>query len=154
MNKIFIYYSLTGNGDYVANILEGEGIEIRRITVDPKEDLPKRTFFRIMAGGFLAFLEKTPKLINFDSNIEEYDEIIIGSPIWNDRLACPINTALSGLNLENKKVTFIFYSGSGKNKKATEKINNMYKNAEIINIKEPKKNIEITKEVLKENKII
>ena len=31
MNKIFIYYSLSGNGDSVANYLMNKGIDIRKV---------------------------------------------------------------------------------------------------------------------------
>ena len=73
---------------------------------------------------------------NFDNNIEEYDEIIIGSPIWNDRLCSPINSVLDKLNLKNKKVVFILYSGSGKASKAKEFINKNYE-AKTVVLKEP-----------------
>jgi len=80
------------------------------------------------------------KLTNFDNNISEYDEIIIGSPIWNSRLSSPINTILKELDLNNKKVSFILYSGTGKSIKATEFIKSKYPNSKIIELKEPKIN--------------
>lgn len=79
------------------------------------------------------------KLINFNNNIENYDYIVIGSPIWNDRLSTPVTSALNELNINNKELTFILYSGSGTSKKATSYINNKYPNSKIINLKMPKK---------------
>lgn len=138
MKKIFIYYSLTGNGDMVANFLSKKNIDIRK--VETLEPLPKNYILSIITGGFKASINYKDKLNNFNDDISNYDEIIIGSPIWNSRLSTPINSVLKKLDLSNKKITFILYSGSGKSPKATQKINNLYKNAKIIDIKEPKNN--------------
>lgn len=147
MKKIFIYYSLSGNGDEVATYLKGKGYDIRK--VETEKPLPKNMALRILTGGFLAGINHKDKLVNFDSNISEYDEVIIGSPIWNNHLSCPINMVLDHIDLVGKKVTFLLYSGSGYAKKATQKINNKYPNAQIIHLKEPKKNKATFKEYLK-----
>ena len=144
MKKLFIYYSLSGNGDSVADYLKGKNIEIRKVNIAYK--FPKSFLLRIMVGGFKALINYKEKIIDFDYDISSYEEIIIGSPIWNDRLSTPISTILDKLDLQNKKITFILYSGSGKNIKATEFINKNC-NAKIINLKEPKKNIDELKKI-------
>ena len=137
MKKIFIYYSSTGNGDVVAKKLESLGADIRKVIT--REPLPKNKILSILTGGFKAAIGYKDKLDNFDANIKEYDEVIIGSPIWNDRLSSPINTVLSKLDLNKKVTKFILYSGSGTNKKARELIYQKYPRANIIDLKEPKK---------------
>lgn len=139
MKKIFIYFSLTGNGDYVANYYKEKGYEIRKVIT--KSKYPKKMFPLMMIGGFKAATKHKDKLVDFDNNIDDYDEIVIGSPIWFDRLSCPTNTVLSKLNLSNKSVTFVLYSGSGTSGVATKLIEEKYKGAKIINLKEPKNNI-------------
>ena len=106
MKKVFIYYSLTGNGDEIAKILENKKYDIRK--VETNEILPKNFILRILTGGYKAMIKYEDKLIDFDSDIEDYDEIIIGSPIWNNRLSSPINTVLKELKLNNKKITFYY----------------------------------------------
>lgn len=140
MKKIFIYYSLSGNGDTIANYLSKKEIDIRKVEVINKDKLSNNMFLRIMTGGFKALIGYKDRLVNFNNNIDEYDEIIMGSPIWNSRLSSPINSVLDKLNLKGKKVIFILYSGSGKSIKATEKISKEYPNAKIIDIREPLKN--------------
>ena len=137
MKKIFIYYSLTGNGDVIASTLKDKGIDIRKI--ETLEPLPQNNILRILTGGYKAMKNYEDKLVSWDNNIEEYDEIFIGSPIWNARLSSPINTVLKNLKLDNKKITFILYSGSGKAKK-TEYYK--YTGCNIVHLKEPKSNIE------------
>lgn len=138
MKKIFIYYSLTGNGDVVADYLKDKGYDIRKVIT--KEKLPNNFILRILTGGYKAMINYEDKLIDFDDDIKNYDEIVIGSPIWNSRLSSPINTVLKRINLDNKKLTFILYSGSKKSNKATEMLKKKYKNSLIISLKEPKNN--------------
>lgn len=140
MKKIFIYYSLTGNGDVVASYLKNKGWDVRK--VQTSEPLPKNYVLSILTGGYKAMVNYEDKLIDFDANIEEYDEVAIGSPIWNARLSSPINTVLKELDLKNKKLSFVLYSGSGKSPKATQRINNEYPDAKVIDLVEPKKNKE------------
>jgi flavorubredoxin len=92
-----------------------------------------------MKGGSNALFGKKAKLINYNNDISGYDEIYIGSPIWNSRLTPPINTVLRDTDLSNKKLTFVFYSGGGTSKKATKKVNKLYNNPNIINLKQPNK---------------
>lgn len=138
MKKIFIYYSLTGNGDEVANYFKHKKYDVRKVTTS--EELPKNNFLRILTGGYKAMINYEDKLIDFNNDIKKYDEIIIGSPIWNSRLSSPINTVLKELKLENKKTTFILYSGSNKKTKVQSLINIKYPNSKIITLYEPKKN--------------
>ena len=135
MKRIFIYYSLTGNGDKVANILMSKGIDIRKVI--PVKSLPNSKVGSIFKGGFLAGINHKEKLLDFNEDISSYEHVIIGTPIWNSRFSCPINTVLSKLDLSNKKLTFILYSASGKDNKAMKKINKIYPDANIINLKVP-----------------
>ena len=137
MKRLFIYYSLSGNGDLVANYLKEKDFDIRK--VESKLKLSKNLFLCMMKGGFLALTGSKPKLINYDNNIDSYDEVVIGSPIWNGRFAAPTNTILKETNLEGKKLTFILYAGGGEAPKAVKKINKLYPNSKVITLKQPKK---------------
>ena len=74
----------------------------------------------------------------FDQDLSAYDEVVIGSPIWNARITPAINTVLASLNFSNKLVSFVFYSGSGTGKHAVKRINKEFPNAKIILLKQPK----------------
>ena len=136
MSKLFIYYSLSGNGDIIADKMKELGYDLRKVNA---KSLKKNNFWNIFKGGFLAGIGAKAKLIDYNNDISNYDEICIGSPIWNGKFSCPINTVLAKTNLDNKNIKFILYSGSGEAKKAIKKINKKYPNAQIIVLKEPKK---------------
>lgn len=138
MKGIFIYYSLSGNGDIVAGFFKDQGYDIRK--VETLRKMPKSFILQILSGGFKASIEYKEKLKDFDSNIDAYDKIVIGSPIWNDRLSSPINTVINMLDLSKKNVNFVLYSGSGKSNHAREQIAKKEIKANIIDLQEPKKN--------------
>lgn len=137
MKRLFIYFSLTGNGDLVADYLKEKGFETRK--VEMRKPLPKSFFFCVMTGGFLAGLGVKSKLKEYDHNVDDYEEIILGSPIWNGRFSSPLNRLVKDIDLKGKKVKFIFTAGSGEGKKALMKANKLYPEAECIFLKEPKK---------------
>ena len=137
MNKLFIYFSETGNGDLIAEKMKDKGYEVKKIFTKRKPC--KIAFFHIFAGGFSAGFGLKPKLTEMEYDLSNYDEVAIGSPIWNDRFASPINTLLSILDLSQKKVKFILYSGSGNGDTAIKRIKKEYPDAEFVILKQPTK---------------
>ena len=148
MKKLFIYYSLTNNGDVVADYFKEKGYEIKKVIT--KYKYPKNKFLMIMTGGYKATFNKKDKLLDFNINVNDYDKIVIGSPIWNDRLSAPINSVINILDLNNKDLSFVLYCLSGEANHAKEKINKLYRINPII-LKEPKNN---KKELNKLEKIL
>ncbi len=136
MNKIFIYFSLSNNGDIIAEEFKNNGYEIRKVT--SKTKYPKNTLMLMMLGGYRSTFNKKDKLIDFDNDLSSYEKIVIGSPIWNDRISAPINGVLDVVDLTNKNVEFVLYSASGKANHAKDKIKELY-NKDAIVLKEPKK---------------
>ena len=136
--KLFIYYSFTGSVDSIASKLKEQGYDLRRVI--EKKKMPKSFFFSVLIGGFRAGMKQKGKLIDYNSDVSQYDEIVIGSPIWNGRFPPAINSVLALTELKDKKVTFVFSSGSGEGAKAKEWIEKNMPNASIIFLKEAKKN--------------
>ena len=91
----------------------------------------------MMTGGFKALIGYKEKITNFDIDITKYDKIVIGSPIWNDRISTPIRTLLK--QIDKKDIDFVLYSGSGKGERGIEFLKEKYPKSKITIIKEPKK---------------
>lgn len=145
--KVFYYFTLSGNGDRVASALAESGIECRKVELS--KPFPKSKFLAIMKGGFAASIKRKESVQDYNKDISAFDEVVIGSPIWNGRFSTPINTVLSDLDLTEKKVSFVLYSASGEAKKAVERIEAEYPGSKYVIVKEPKKN-ENLKELLAE----
>lgn len=137
MSKLFIYYSLTGSGDVVATKMNEKGYELRKVT--EKKKMPKKFFFMVLFGGFRAGMGLKGKLVSYNNDISSFEDVVIGSPIWNGRLTPAINSVLEQTDFKDKKLSFVFYSGSGEGKGAEKKVKKLFPDAKIVFLKEPKK---------------
>ena len=137
MSTLFLYDSQSGNGDAVAAYLREKGAEVRKI--EPKKPLPKSFFWSVMTGGFLATIGHKSKLLDFDRDFAAFDRIVIGSPVWNARLSCPINALLASTDFGEKPLSFVLYAGSGAAPKALARIAEEYPKASVVVLKDPKK---------------
>lgn len=147
MKKAFVYYSKTGNGDYVANYLKTKDYGI--IKLEPRHKLPKNLFGQMMLGGMLALFKHKAKLKTSRFDLSEYDEIVIGTPIWNGRASTPFNTFIAKNDLANKKLTVVAYSASGTAIKLEERIKRINKDIRFISLKNVLKNPEVNTDLEK-----
>ncbi len=137
MNKIaVIYYSMSGNVEYVVKKIEKE-LDVDLMPIIPKKDYPKKGFKKFFWGGKSSVMKETPTLEEYHFDASQYDEIIIGTPVWASSFAPPIRTFIkeNKEKLKEKKISVIIcYSGGGA-KKAIEKLK------EYIGIKEFQKEL-------------
>ena len=147
MGKLFIYYSLSGNGELVAEEFGKYGFDT--VKVEEKKKMPKGFFACMMKGGFLAGIGHKAKILDTNVNFDEYEKIVVGSPIWNARVSCPINTVIDMLKDRRDGIDFVFYSGSGNAEKAIAKLKEKYPSAKFLSLKQPTDNAEQTAEAIK-----
>lgn len=148
MKKYFIYYSNSGNGDFVAEALKRSDVSL--IKVEPKKHIKKMNFFRIIRYGGEAMMKKKMPIQQLDLILDSDDVVVIGSPIWNDRLSTPILTLLDKYEFDKKTTRFVLYSGGGKAAHAEKQIAKMGFEKKAIVLKEPKKYSEEVKVLLKD----
>lgn len=149
MNKYFVYYSATGNGDYLAELLKEAGYE--PIKVEMKKPIGKVGFFKILFFGGKAMFKCKAKIQELNLNLKDDDVVIIGSPIWNDRLSTPINMVLAKYNFNKETTKFILYpAGEGTNKSKLQ-IQKLGFKTEPLVISNPTKNKEKAQELIKKN---
>ena len=122
MKRIIVYYSLEGNTEYIANKL-AEVTGADKLRLIPKKEFPKSGFSKFFWGGKSAVMAEKPDLEQYDF-ASDYDEIIIGFPVWAGNITPPIRTFVAD-NLEKlkgKKISaFACQSGAGA-EKAFEKL--------------------------------
>lgn len=145
--KYFIYFSASGNGDFIANKLEEKGYQ--PVKVEMVKPIKKIGFFSILKYGFRAGGNKKEKIKDINIEFKEDDEIIVGSPIWNDRLSTPINTVLSQFSFNKETTRFIVYPAGETAHKVVKQLQGLgYKNAPIVYphpLKDPDKLEELLK---------
>lgn len=137
MKKLVIYYSHTGSSELVAKTLKEKGYEVRK--VEEKKKLPKSFFWSMMIGGFRAGTAQKGKLIDYNPDVSEYDEIVIATPIWNGLPTPALNSIIEKTDFSDKKLCFVFSAGGGEAPKTVKKIRKIFPEAKIIVLKEIKK---------------
>ena len=146
--KYFVYFSWSGNGDFIASFLKEKGYE--PIKIETLKPLGKVNFFRILKYGFKAMKAKKTPIKDIYLDLKEDDQVIIGSPIWNDRLSTPINTVLGQFEFNKDNTKFILYPAGETTKKSFEQIANLgFKETPIVYV-HPLKSQEKAEELLKD----
>ena len=112
MKTVVVYFSLEGHTHYVAEELAHYlGAETLRLeTIKP---YPEGKFAKMFLGGMSALLKQSPKLRDYTFNEEQYDCIIIGTPVWASTYVPAIRTFIKAHNLKGKKLAFYACSGGG-----------------------------------------
>ena len=94
-------------------------------------------------------MNKKEKIKELNLGLKDDDEVVIGSPIWNDKLSTPINTLLDKYSFNKETTNFILYpAGEGTNKSLIQLEKLGFKNKPIV-YSNPLKNQEKAKELLK-----
>ena len=131
MSKILIvYYSLTGNTQFIAEALR-DTIEADILELKPIKELKADSGTRFMWGGYQSTMKLKPKLMDFDTNPLEYDLIILGTPVWAWNISPPMRSFLSKFDLSGKKIA-LWMCHQGDGIKAMKKFKEALKNAEIV----------------------
>lgn len=106
---LIVYYSMSGNTDKVANSIKeltgGDVFSIQTVENYATSDVENIVKKQISDGY-------KPKLANSVSNIEQYDTIFIGSPVWWFSVSLPVMSFLSQYDLKGKKVVPFCTCGS------------------------------------------
>lgn len=121
MRKAIVYYSMSGNTAYVAEKIaeriktSGEADLIR---IEPQKTYPDKGAKKFFWGGKSAVMGESPALQTYKFNIEKYDRIIFGTPVWASTFAPPLRTFIhENPDVKDKKIAvFTCFSGGGADK--------------------------------------
>lgn len=146
--KYFVYYSASGNGDYIADKLKEKGYE--PVKVEMIKPIRKVGFFTMLKYGFQAMKNKKAEIKEIFLDLQEDDLVVIGSPIWNDRLSTPINAILDQIKFDKAMTKFILYPAGNDTKKSFEQLAKLGFEQKPIVYSNPKKNPEKIEEIIGE----
>ena len=91
MRTAIVYYSLTGNTAYAAELAAKElGAEL--VPIAPVKPYPVKGLAMFLHGGRAAAFGETPKLTSYSFDAEGYDTVIFAFPVWASNIAPPIRT--------------------------------------------------------------
>jgi flavodoxin len=111
--KLIVYYSLTGNADFVTNQIQSlTGADVFTITpVEPYSTEFDETSERVNRERDEGIL---PELVGGVNNLAEYDVIFLGTPNWFGTLSNPMQAFIASHDLAGKTIVpFSTHSSSG-----------------------------------------
>lgn len=121
MKRLVVFYSLSGNTREAAKkIAEELGADITEL--ETEKQMPKSFAAQIFVGGGQVMFNYVPKLKPLGGKTDGYDEIILGSPIWNSKGVPAINAFLRDENAAEKVTALFFLSGGGEIEKGLDAI--------------------------------
>ncbi len=112
MKILVLYYSYEGTTKKIAEAIAKKlNADIERLKVI---DEPKKTGFgKFMWGGSQVVMKKVPKIEDLKHNLENYDLIIMGTPVWAGSFVPAFRTLFQTEHFAGKKTAF-FYTYMGK----------------------------------------
>lgn len=112
--RIVVYYSFEGNTKKAAEkIAEGLQSDIWRLK--PVKEMPCHGVRKFIFGGMQATFGCSVPIQKIELDMEQYDEIILGTPVWAGKCTPVVNQFLKEIN-DREKITAVFTcSGGGDN---------------------------------------
>lgn len=112
MQKILvIYYSRTGHTRQIAEVIA----TTCKADLEEMRDVKSRNgFFGYFRSGREALKELLTNIEPIDKNLDEYDIVILGTPVWAGKVSSPMRTYISQHQSRFKRIAvFCTEGGSG-----------------------------------------
>ncbi len=100
---LVVYYSLTGNTHLIAEAIQKE-LSADVLELHPVKELKAGKFTTYMWGGAQAKMHRKPDLQAYDTKVNNYDLIFLGTPIWAWTCSPPVRSFIGKEKLAGKKV--------------------------------------------------
>ena len=116
MKRLVVYYSLSGNTEDAAKKI-AEELDADLLKLETEKAMPKSFAARIIVGGGQVIRNYIPALKPIEIDVGAYDEIVLGSPIWNSKGVPAVNAFLQDKSAAEKVTALFFLSAGGDTRK-------------------------------------
>ena len=123
MKAIIVYYSLTSNTEFVAKELSNK-LDCDILPLEVLNPYPDKGFKKFYWGGKSAVMKESPELKKYTFNKDDYDVIILGTPVWAGTFTPPLRTFVKENDLSDKNVAIYACSSGGKAINAINRLKN------------------------------
>lgn len=130
--NLVVYYSLQGNTKRVADLL-AEALSADILELKMKRNYNLAT--AVTLGLVHIKSEHTPELEPFDVELEKYDKIFIGTPVWWYTYVPPLRTFITKNNLVGKSI-MLFSTHAGDNGQTFSNMRKLLSDANILSHKD------------------
>jgi len=123
MKIAIVYYSQSGNVDFVANKML-KYLDADLVRIEPDKAYPDKGFKKFFWGGKSAVMGESPALAPYEFDVQKYDVVVLGYPVWAGTFAPPIRSFVEQnfFGLQAKKVPAFACSSGGNAEKSFKKL--------------------------------
>lgn len=148
--NLIIYFSLTKNTDFIAKKL-AQDLEADILEIIPTFNFKKIGALKILIGGAQVLFNILPKIEYKATDLSNYENIIIGTPVWAGSYVPALKSFFKNERIKNKNIGLFVCCNGGqgntlKDLKEALKENNFLATATFL---EPLKNKNETEEKYK-----
>lgn len=131
MKTVILYYSYTGTTKKYVNLIKNI-IDCDLIEIKPKKDIKSSgRLSSYVKGGLKVLKKESPELEKYEFNKDDYDFIIIASPVWAYTYAPAMKSFLENESILGKKVSY-FMTHRGVPRDAHNNFKNALKGNQLI----------------------
>jgi Flavodoxins len=116
MSTLIVYFSFGGNVKFIAEKI-AETIGADPVELKTSKKYPTEGFRKYFWGGKSVIFGEKPDLTNERIDLDRYETIIIGMPVWAGSFAPPIKSFISQYQIRSKRIAlFASHAGGGAEK--------------------------------------
>jgi flavodoxin len=116
MKTLIVYYSFEGNCASIAERIKAALPEADVLRLAPEDETKKTGLAKYIWGGKQVFLGRKPRLKASGVDINVYDFIILGTPVWAWSYSPALGSFLAETKIEGKKIALFCCHGGGPGK--------------------------------------
>lgn len=149
MKTAIVYFSSDGNTEFVAREMS-KVLDADLFKLEPKRGYPKSKVLKLFWGGKQTVTKAEPKLKEIP-NLEGYDFVWIGTPIWVGTYTPVIRTFLSSEaeKLKEKNIGIFSSHGGGGSEKYQAMMKELFPNIKnVFEIQDPLRHKNKSKEII------
>jgi len=111
MKSLVVYYSVTGNTELAAKTI-AETLNADILKIEEVKQRSKNFIVLVFTVAFDAIKDKCSEIKPVNPDINKYDLIFIGSPVWAGKPAPAVNSFINQSDFKNKNVVaFVTLAG-------------------------------------------
>jgi flavodoxin len=116
MKTLIIYYSFEGNCASIAEKIRAALPEADVLRLLPEDETKKTGLAKYVWGGKQVFFGRKPKLKPWNLDVNSYDLVILGTPVWAWSYSPALGSFLEAVKITGKKVALFCCHGGGPGK--------------------------------------